>query len=166
MEEWQIVERLERYWAKTERGVVYKSASRSLFTVTCLMHDCWIFIGLLLGPRGGPSLSLVALDPSKTVVADRLFVYKRLSPMDFGNFGIRYCPAQELRQQLARPGTDKHGVCTEALYACVESMMTGPHSADLRAILQAESDTTDSSVIALYSAGSPGLVQQRRIRRG
>ncbi|KKU68137.1 MAG: hypothetical protein UX89_C0007G0033 [Parcubacteria group bacterium GW2011_GWA2_47_16] len=98
----RAIEIIEEQFPKQTKGVVLtveepRTKERG-YTMAFVAGKFWIYLSLVIGPRGGLKEQLVAYDPTQRVIVDKLFLCTRFGITPHGDYGL--LNLEQLRDQV------------------------------------------------------------------
>lgn len=162
LESYEVVEWFQRIWPTVAKNTVLTDQSGSLLAVFFRVGVLG-YVDLQVGPRGGIKETVIVIDPTQEVVADRLLVLS--TDGDSAGRGL-LVSIDNLRSKVYRAPLNRRRatalyLCSEALDAFVRQIaQSAIHEGELRNL-----PSTSTSIIGVYSGGLPGHGPDRGTRR-
>lgn len=118
--EFRMIDAIEEKFPNQPKKVVFpitelRTKERG-YTVAFTAGRFWIYLSVIIGPRGGLKEQLVAYDPTQRITVDKLFLCTRFTITPLGDYGL-LC-LRELRDQIKALNTPQQdAIISETLLA-------------------------------------------------
>ncbi|MDO8483151.1 MAG: hypothetical protein Q7S86_05035 [bacterium] len=88
----RAIELIEKKFPTQPKNIVFSVTEPRInergYTVAFEAGKFWIYLSIVIGPRGGLKEQLVAYDPTQQITIDKLFLCTRFSVTPLGDYGM------------------------------------------------------------------------------